>query len=132
MKIKKLILGKNTNKPRAILFLPMLMLAVLSLVACSEKNTEENVDIFLVDDGIKIKNNTSSEIAYFAVDQEMLALLTWAPICDVDNVVSAGHSKVIEFSSILGYGPGKTVIVYYWECPRDNEDEIFVSEINTE
>jgi len=132
MKNEELIIGKKIDRINPFFLLYICMFSLFVFFTCSENDKEENVDIFLVEDGIKIKNSTTSDIAYFAVDQNILAVLTWAPICGDDNEIPAGQSIIVETSSILGYGTGNIINVNYWTCPYETGDEIKTTKIEIE
>ena len=100
---------------------------MLLLVNCSNDSNltnGEEVVVSLLAEGVKLANFTSSKISYFLIDQETAAIVDWIPTCHSDYQIDAYRSKTVKYNDIMGFTPGKNIIVYYWECPLQEDLQI--------
>ena len=100
----------------------LLLVAVCLTVSCDKLTSVEKdgVTVSLVEDGIRIKNESESTIGYMAIERETANVIDWAPLCTPDNEIKIDKSTVVDYSSITNYTEGKEILVYFWQCPYSN------------
>jgi len=93
----------------------------LLLLSCEKKlsgpSTVNGVQIVVGDESLTIINGTEEELRFFVVNQETLALITWAPYC-LDNglIIEPDGKETINYEDIYGYSTGCKVVVHWWAC----------------
>jgi hypothetical protein len=100
---------------------PVVILLFISLaLGCSDFFANENktpvVAAFFEGDELIIRNGLDEPIYYFAVNQNSLALILWAPFVGPDTEVKAGKAKSIPVTNIDGYEDDEPVVVHYWDA----------------
>ncbi|MGD9898308.1 MAG: hypothetical protein AB7T22_04185 [Calditrichaceae bacterium] len=93
------------------------------------EKVEDNVVLTFAGSGVEIKNNSSSTIGTFVVDAGTAEHINWAAICTVDNQISCHESKIIEPFIMDEFQLNDHIIVYFWECPKTEDGEIYSSVI---
>ncbi len=63
-------------------------------------------------------NQTGASIYYAGYEQEIAALIDWAPSSREENRIHAGAAKAIKFAEIYALAPGKNFILYWWTNDR--------------
>ncbi len=91
------------------------------LVSCSSTTeaTEDLVSVTKMNNQLKITNNSSNPIYFFAVEQETASLINWNPLFG-DNIIEKKSFTIINYSRIENQsgkqlGTDNNVIVYYWD-----------------
>lgn len=76
-----------------------------------------DVKITLSQESFIIYNGTESELRFFLVEQEVLAVLFWAPYCLPKGlIVPPKNSVTVEFEDIYGYKKDCLVVFHWWPC----------------
>ncbi len=106
----------NKKKTWSVLFLIPLV-----LLACNKNGTNVTYDdltIEVLDDSIRVTNNTSLTIHYLAVERGTAAVIDWAPSCDTQdsNQIVPGHSTQILYENIFGFHEDCEILFYWWTC----------------
>ncbi|NQT27585.1 hypothetical protein HQ585_19680 [candidate division KSB1 bacterium] len=107
---------------RIIQFSSLLLLLVLF---CSKENPlkpQGGVQITIQNDAIKISNKTTQILHFFLVERGIAAVLDMILSCEPEdpNQIPSGKSDTILYEDIFGYYEHCEVIVYYWNCVRDD------------
>lgn len=90
---------------------------ILSLAACDLiTGLETRVEVVNDPPNIAVTNEGDRTIYYFAIDQNSLALILWAPCTDPDTCdrVRPGERVDIPYETILGFSEDTEVIVVNW------------------
>ena len=102
------------------LFKFCLLLLLLNLFSCSTSFESPNnaVNIFTTSTNLIINNQLSEKIYFFAVEQQILTVINWAP-SKSGPTIQSGKSCKIPFHEILNGKPepvksGDKVVVYWW------------------
>ncbi len=105
------------------------------LVSCSSptESTEDLVSVTKMNDQLKITNNSSKTIYFFAVEQETASLINWSPLFG-DNIIEKNSFTIISYSIIENHsgkqlGTGNNVIVYYWDTTDKTNPNIFYTDV---
>ncbi len=91
----------------------------------TDEKLEDNIELTFVGSGLEIKNNSSSTIGTFAVDAGTAEHINWTAICTADNQISGHESKIIEPFILNEFKLNNQIIVYFWECPKTEDSEIY-------
>lgn len=98
----------------AVLF--VLVLAAAN--ACNGPTEPDNagVDAAIVTDGIRITNERSALIFYFAVNKELLPLIDWAPCVMLPQCshVPPGETRTALWEQIPGADQAGDVVLHWW------------------
>ncbi|MBN2280009.1 MAG: hypothetical protein JXQ65_05475 [Candidatus Marinimicrobia bacterium] len=100
------------------LFLYILML----LIICQCEMTKNPGYVYLnqTNNGIKINNQTQDTIAYFPMEENVMALIDWnGPICHWTQKLDPFDDVIVDSSNVLGWAKGKNNGIYYWNCPGE-------------
>lgn len=86
----------------------------------------EPVTIQLIEDEIVLTNNTSTLIYYEAFQQEILAVIEWAPCTDpvtcLEKRVEPGQAEHIGLESIVGVNT-EVVTIFWWHLAKNPDDK---------
>jgi len=89
------------------------------MVQC-ETTKHDEVFVSQTISGIKIENMTSETIAYFAMEESVMARIDWeGPSCNWQIKLKSYKQVVVDSTEIMGYRKNKNIIIYYWSCPGD-------------
>ena len=101
------------------------------LVSCSSptESIEDLVSVTKMSNQLKITNNSSETIYFFAVEQETAALIDWTPHFG-DNIIKKNSFTIINYSTIENrsgkqLSTGNNVILYYWDTTDKTNPNIF-------
>jgi len=85
------------------------IVAAFFFTACSH-----GLEPLPANDEIVLVNKTGETIYYAAFEQEVLAVLNWAPISRDGNRIYPGGAKPVKFGEIYAFAPGKNFVLYWW------------------
>ena len=118
--------------PRIRLFA---LCAALLPLACDDVTSAEldDVEVHILDDGVRIENGRDHTIYHFMADQVELALLDWVPCRDPETCagVEPGGSVVVPDEHVIGWHESDVLVVYWWELHRQPGGEYEVDRIRT-
>ena len=88
---------------------------IIAAVACSSPVGPVEVEA-TVQQSVRMSNETSAPIYYFAVECDAAALINWAPCTDPATCrgIQPGQSRLIPFSEIGLYTPAAEAALVYW------------------
>lgn len=94
----------------------MKLLSLLILfISCSTFENENNDPAYRWEDDRLIVENGSSETIYYAVfEQEVLAVIDWAPVSTPENEIAPNSFTTIQAEDIFDYEDGDTIVLFYW------------------
>jgi len=115
---------KNT-----ILYFFIIILSLLISCLSPTAPNENSVSVTKLDNQLKITNNSSRTIYLVVVEQEIAALINWAPNFDGPKI-SKNSSMIIKYSEIYNgteepVKSGDKVILYYWDDSDKTTPQIF-------
>lgn len=95
-------------------------LIIIGLIAvrCKDDSNAKLVSITQTSAGMEVSNRTTETLYYFAVDQNELAVILWAPgINSETSRIEPTSSETIPFGDVFGYTDETEVIVFhYWNA----------------
>ena len=100
------------------------------ILACGDD--EGALTATALSNGIWLENGTGHNVGFLLVEQETSAVVNLALVCAGSNELASGGTTVVDSSDIEGYGPGKTISVCYWRCPKSSSDEMHSTSVVAE
>lgn len=96
----------------------ILLPLLLFISSCTSifENEQGSISASLSDGELIVNNGLDHDIYFFAADQNLLAVINWAPIVTEDNKVGSKQSKTFSQDLVGDYHPGDTVIFHYWDA----------------
>lgn len=110
---------------------------ITSVVGCTDAGTDvlftdpEGVRVQAGNSSLLITNKTGKSISVFAVEQQASALVDWIPLCDDTHAINQGGAVEKPYSTITGYSPGCSLLVYWWGCTPSFDGRIRVLTVKT-
>ena len=85
-------------------------------LSCSSFENENNRIAYRWESNSLIVENGDDENIYYAVfEQELLAVIDWAPFSSEENRILGKNFVRITKKDIIGYDDGDTVVLFYWK-----------------
>ncbi|MEO9485451.1 MAG: hypothetical protein ABJG47_18470 [Ekhidna sp.] len=99
----------------------LLTIGIILVASYGCSNDDLQTDVFsakIEGDKLVLANLSGSDVFYFAVDQEELALIDWAPSVSADQPKVSGNQTIkVPLTDISGYSDNtKVIIVHYWNA----------------
>jgi hypothetical protein len=92
-----------------------LFILITLFLSCSAFENENNEIAYRWESNeLVIENGTSETIYYAAFEQEILAVIDWAPISTEENKILPNTVKMLKAKEIYEYEPGDTIVLFYW------------------
>ncbi|MBO6622163.1 MAG: hypothetical protein JJ892_14210 [Balneola sp.] len=95
-----------------IAYLFILLILISSCTAFENENNE--LAYRWESNELVIENGTSETFYYAAFEQEILAVIDWAPVSTEENELLPNSFKTIKSEDIYEYEPGDTIVLFYW------------------
>lgn len=111
---------KNTSLSMLFVF--------IAFTSCDLFNNENDlvkVTSSIYEGELTIRNGLPIDVYYFAIDQESLPYIDWAPLVSEQNKLIPEAFVSIDMkaeNSPISYDDGETIVVYYWD---EDISEIF-------
>lgn len=109
----------------------IIFIAIALCFSCeiSTGPSAEIISIVLVNNQLRITNNSGQTLYLFLVEQDVAALILWAPHF-ADPNVAYGRSILIPYSEIVNGSTepvkfGDKIIIYYWDGSDRDEPQVF-------
>lgn len=92
-----------------------LFILITSFLSCSAFENENNEIAYRWESNELVIENGSSETFYYAAfEQEILAVIDWAPVSTEENELLPNTVKRLKAEDIYNYENGDTIVFYYW------------------
>ena len=114
---------------KLLYLLVIVLLSLFSIISCSIPNEYQNDDIFVTRGNLELKiiNKSDRTIYYFIVEQNIAAIINWAPSLNSPSIQS-GKYVAVKHSEISGENQsvkkGSKVNIYYWYAPSLSKYDI--------
>ena len=104
----------------------IIMCAYSGCSVFDDEQSDDPVEAVVYDEQLVIKNNLPYDVFFFAVDQNSLPFIFWAPTVGDENRIHTGSQTSISLSQLFPLQESGTIVIFYWD---EEVNEIFNIEI---
>ncbi|HAH51195.1 MAG TPA: hypothetical protein DCL80_07985 [Balneola sp.] len=92
-----------------------LFILITPFFSCSAFENENNEITYRWDSNeLVIENGTSETFYYAAFEQDILAVIDWAPVSTEENKLLPNTVRRLKAKDIYEYEAGDTIVLFYW------------------